>query len=415
MITSKTRIAHSFVGIALITLIASCSTQVPDHSKLQRELTDSLALLSKTADFNGFGVALVGPQGVLYQGGFGMADVAKNIAYTENTVQPIASISKTFIGLAVMKAQELGKLKLDDPVSKFLPFPVVNPHHRDVPITVRHLVTHTSSILDKQNYVFRAWILRDTTDLAKNLALDIGECRFSAPNTAVSMEEFLRRYLAKDGAWYSDSAFADLKPGERFNYSNIGATFAALVVDKATSMPFDAFTKRYILDPLEMRSSTWHGENLADTAISCLYRTRTEAFPRYYCATYPDGGMVTSSGDFAKYMAELVRGCRGEGTILSKASYAEYFREQLVDSNFVDRATGPFTDEHNIGITIGFSSEGYFGHTGGDPGLFSLFFVDRKTGLGRYMIVNTDLAGWEHHARVWELLGRYAVKLSAGR
>lgn len=408
------RITRYFVGMGLTTAIVACNTKpVPDSDGLRKELTDSIALVSKAADFNGFGVAIVGPQGVLYANGFGLADVAKGTPYTERTVQPIASISKTFIGLAVMKAQELGKLKLDDPVSKFLPFPVVNPHHPELPITVRHLVTHTSTILDKQNYLFRSWILRDTANLAQNLALDIGECRFSAPTTAVSMEEFLHRYLAPDGEWYSDSAFADLKPGERFAYSNIGATLAALVVEKATDMTFDAFTQHHILDPLEMRSSTWHGEELPDTAISHLYRTRTEAYPRYYCATYPDGGMVTSSSDFAKYMAELVRGYRGQGTILSKAGYAEYFREQLADSNFVDRATGPFTDEHNMGITIGFDSLVHFGHTGGDPGLFSMFFAERETGLGRYMIVNTDMEGWEHHKQVWDLLGRYARKLAA--
>jgi hypothetical protein len=71
-----------------------------------------------------------------------------------------------------------------------------------------------------------------------------------------------------------------------------------------------------------------------------------------------------------------------------------------------------FTDEHNIGITIGFSSEGYFGHTGGDPGLFSMFFVERKTGLGRYMIVNTDLEDNVRFFQVWELLGRYTDRLS---
>jgi CubicO group peptidase (beta-lactamase class C family) len=402
------------VAFILLTTVSCGPAPGPlERDALVQELTDSLTLLSKTADFNGFAVALVGPQGVLYANGFGMADVAKGVPYTARTVQPIASISKTFVGLAVMKAQELGKLKLDDPIAKFLPFPVVNPHHPELPITVRHLVTHTSTILDKQDYLFRAWILRDSVDLATNLALDIGACRFSAPSTAVSMEEFLRRYLAPDGPWYSDSAFADLKPGERFDYSNIGATLAALVVEKATGMAFDAFTKRYILDPLEMRSSTWHGEHMTDTAISRLYRTRTEAYPRYYCATYPDGGMVTSSNDFAKYMAELVRGYRGNGTILSKASYAEYFREHLSDINFVDRATGPFTDEHNIGITIGFSSEGYFGHTGGDPGLFSMFFVERSTGLGRYMIVNTDMEGWEHHKQAWDMLGRYANRLTS--
>ncbi len=403
--------------IAAVLAFASCghdhATEASD--RLHQELSDSLELIAREADFNGFGVALVDSTGVLYANGFGMADVARRTPYTANTRQPIASISKTFIGLAVMKAQELGLLHLDDPVAKHLPFTVVNPHHPNTTITVRHLVTHTSSITDNREYLFRAWVLRDTTDLARNLTLDIGACRFSAPNTAVSMEEFLRRYLVKDGVWYSDSAFATTGPGSRFAYSNIGATLAALVVEKASGVAFDAFTQQHILDPLGMRSSTWHGELLPDTALSLLYRTRTEPFPRYFCATYPDGGMVTSSRDFARYMAELVQGYHGRGKVLSKASYAEYFREQLADSNFVDRATGPFTDEHNIGITIGFSSEGYFGHTGGDPGLFSMFFVERETGLGRYMVVNADMEGWEHHKRVWDLLGRYGVKLSAGR
>lgn len=408
--------ARFFLVASILTLVSCGQERSPDErDRLHQELNDSLGLISKEADFNGFGVALVDSMGVLYANGFGIADVERMIPYTANTRQPIASISKTFIGLAIMKAQELGRLRLDDPIAKHLPFTVENPYHPGVPITVRHLVTHTSSINDDREYLFRAWILRDTTDLARNLALDIGACRFSAPHTAVPMEEFLRRYLAKDGAWYSDSAFAATVPGSRFAYSNIGATLAALVVEKATGQPFDAFTQQHILDPLGMRSSTWHGELLPDNALSCLYRTRTEPFPRYFCATYPDGGMVTTSNDFARYMAELVQGYHGRGTLLSNAGYAEYFREQLVDSNFVDRSTGLFTDEHNIGITIGFSSEGYFGHTGGDPGLFSMFFVERETGLGRYMVVNTDLESWEHHKRVWDLLGRYGVKLSAAR
>lgn len=411
MITSKTRIAHSFVGIALITLIASCSTQVPDHSKLQRELTDSLALLSKTADFNGFGVALVGPQGVLYQGGFGMADVAKNIAYTENTVQPIASISKTFIGLAVMKAQELGKLKLDDPVSKYLPFAVINPHHPDVPITIRHLATHTSSIVDTDDYLHRSYVLADTMDLVADLAMDLDGVRFSAPAASISMEDFLRNYLAKDGAWYGDSAFLSTKPGERFAYSNIGATLAALVVAKAAGIPFDAFTQLHILDPLGMRASGWHVESAPDTALTVQYSDGTTPYPRYRLITYPDGGFTTCAADMANYMAELAKGYRGEGKLLSKAGYAEYFRKQLSDAHFEEPPTDMF-DDHNIGIFMSFGSEGFVGHGGGDPGTLSLLYIDTKTMLGRYMIVNTDLEDNVRFFQVWELLGRYTDRLS---
>lgn len=403
--------------LATIFLIAlactSCAPPAPEQANgpMLEALTDSLEQLARSADFNGFGVALVDTNGVLYANGFGMADVQHAVPYTASTVQPIASISKTMIGLAVMKAVDLGKLRLDDPIAPYLPFPVVHPLYPDVPITVRHLATHTSSIIDTDEYLFRAWILRDTTDLTRNLALDISPCRFSPPSANMPMGTFLHNYLARDGAWYSDSVFSTLRPGTRFEYSNIGATLAALVVEKAVGMPFDAFTQQHIIGPLGMSSSTWHVENVRDSTLTQLYRTRTEAYPRYFGVTYPDGGLTASSSDMAKYMAELVKGYHGKGTVLSKGSYAEYFREQLADSNFVDRSMGAFADEHNTGIFMGSDAAGHFGHIGGDPGVFSMLFVDRSTGLGRYMIVNTDLESYAHHIQVWELLGRYAERL----
>ncbi len=400
--------------VAFAAVTACASPHEHDTAEIQAELTDSLALLSAAADFNGSGAAIAGPDGVLYQHGFGMADLARRMPYTARTVQPIASISKTFIGLAVMKAQELGKLELDDPVSKYLPFAVVNPHHPEVPITVRHLATHTSTILDTDDYLQRSYVLLDTTDLAIDLALDMDGVRFTPPAASMSMEDFLHDYLAKEGAWYSDSAFLSTKPGERFTYSNIGATLAALVVEKAVGIPFDAFTQQHILDPLDMRASGWHVESAPDTALTAQYSDRTTPYPRYRLITYPDGGFTTCAADMAKYMAELIRGYRGEGTLLSKASYAEYFRKQLADTHFEEPPTDRF-DDHNIGIFMSFNSEGEVGHGGGDPGTLSLLYIDPKTGLGRYMILNTDLENGARFIQVWEMLGRYAVRLDQAR
>ncbi|HEY0977693.1 MAG TPA: serine hydrolase domain-containing protein [Flavobacteriales bacterium] len=398
----------------LVGLLAACGTNTPtDRASLEKELSDSLTLLSQSADINGFCVALAGPDGVLYHRGFGRSDVARHLPYGDHTRQPIASISKTLVGLAVLKAQQLGKLQLDDPIAEHLPFAIINPNHAEVPITLRHLVTHTSSITDTDDYLHRTYILSDTADLQAHLSIDISPCRFSAPSAALPMETFLRRYLMKDSAYYSNSAFMDTKPGERFEYSNVGATLAALVVEKATGMSFDAFTQQHILDPLGMASSYWRMGPRSDIQMTQLYRTRTEHYPDYYCITYPDGGFVSTPADMAKYVAELIRGHRGEGTVLDKAGYAEYFREQLTAAHFVDRAKGPFTDEHNMGILMGFGSGTYFGHTGGDPGTFSMLFVDRSTGVGRYLIVNTDLEDFTHHIRIWELLGRYGEKLAA--
>lgn len=397
--------------LVLLALTVSCGPKSGhDTAALRTELADSLALLMKTADFNGCGVALTGPEGVLFQQGFGMADVAKGIAYTERTVQPIASISKLFIGIAVMKAQDLGKLKLDDPISKYLPFAVVNPHHPEASITVRQLTTHTSGIIDTDDYLQRSYTLLDTVHLAINLAMDLDGVRFSAPATSISMEDFLRNYLAKDGAWHSDSAFLSTKPGERFAYSNIAATLAALVVEKAVGIPFEEFTQEHILDPLGMHSSGWHVESAPDTALTVQYSDGTTPYPRYRLITYPDGGFTTCAADMAGFMAELVKGSRGEGTLLSKAGYAEYFRKQLSDAHFDAPPTDIF-DDHNIGIFMSYGAEGYVGHAGGDPGTLSLLYFDPKTGLGRYMIVNTDLEDNVRFFQVWEMLGRYARKL----
>jgi CubicO group peptidase (beta-lactamase class C family) len=381
----------------------------------QKELTDSLTSISDTADFNGFGVAVVNDKGVLYQGGFGYANIATKEKYTENTIQNIASISKTFLGIAMLKAQELGKLKLDDSVNKYLPFRVFNPWHPETPITIRHLVTHTSGIVDTDEYLFRAWILYDTVNLDRNLAIDIGECKFSAPSTAIPMEAFLKNILEKDAVWYKTAGFLKNKPGEIFEYSNIGATLAALVIEKATGKNYDAFSAAYILKPLQMNSSGW-GLNAVDTAKHTkLYINKTTAYPFYTCVTYPDGSMITSATDMSKFMTELIKGYLGNGTLLSKESYATYFTGQLKTENFTDRSEGEYSDEYNMGITMGISSTGNFGHTGGDPGIFSIMFINPKTKTGCYLIHNTDLneqKSWNQSGKIWELLHVYADKLN---
>jgi CubicO group peptidase (beta-lactamase class C family) len=411
--------SNSLVISLISCLLISCDNSKNRHSdefmQIQNELTDTLDKISSTADFNGFGVVIVSDKGVLYQNGLGYADVTTHEKYNENTLQNIASVSKTLIGIAVLKAQELGKLKLDDPINKYLPFKVYNPYNPAIPITIRHLVTHTSTITDTEDYLYRAWILHDTVNLAFNLNIDIGECKFSAPSAEIPMEDFLRNILEKDAIWYKEESFLRREPGEIFHYSNIGATLAALVIEKATGTPYYKFTGKYILDPLRMNASGWNINSVDISKHTKLYINKTTAYPFYECITYPDGGLITSTSDFSKYMAELLKGYLGKGTLLSRESYMEYFSGQLKADNFLDRKEGEYSDEYNMGITMGISSTGNYGHTGGDPGLFSIMFFSPVTKTGKYMIVNTDMDGneaWEQHHKIWNLLDVYAVKLN---
>jgi hypothetical protein len=131
------------------------------------------------------------------------------------------------------------------------------------------------------------------------------------------------------------------------------------------------------------------------------------------CVTYPDGSIITSSNDMSKYICELMKGYSGNGTLLSKESYKEYYNQQLKSENFIDRDTSEFGD-YNIGITMSFGPTGNFGHFGGDPGLFSVIYFDKQKKLGKYYITNTDASGKEsgkYHGQIVKLLDEYAEKL----
>ena len=110
-----------YIIIFSVLFLASCKNgnqTKQTQSDVQKDsLTTEITDFSKNGIFNGFAVSIVNEKGTLYQKGFGFSDVAQNKEYTDSTIQNIGSISKTFVGIALLKAQELGKLKLDDSIS----------------------------------------------------------------------------------------------------------------------------------------------------------------------------------------------------------------------------------------------------------------------------------------------------------
>ncbi len=407
---------------ALATSIYLLSCLMAAHSQVSKPetpvkdaLTGEIVKILNRKIFNGFAVSIVDDQGVVYQNGFGFSDVATNTKYTENTIQPIASVSKIFVGIALLKAQELGKLNLDDPIERYLPFVVVNPGFPQEKITIRHLATHTSSIIDNEYYLSKNYFLKPHQDL-KGVRLDFdNEQIFNPPDAAISMQAFLKEVVAKDGKWNKNS-FTDKKPGDLYAYSNVGTALAGLIIEQATGKSFADFTKEYILDPLGMNASYW---NIKDTPLSgdyaTLYASPNTALPCYETITYPDGGLITSMNNLSQFLTELIKGYNGKGTLLSKESYKEYFRPQLSAFNFTERnERNPYSESYNSGIFIGFGYTGYIGHTGGDPGVMAILFFDPKTNLGRMMIFNTsfsDKAGNDTFYDLWNLLEKYQYAL----
>lgn len=393
--------------LLLVVLISSCKQPT---KKAPAELASNLIKDSLTAKMDsiythgsiiGFSVAVVGLDSIHYNEGFGYADIANNIKYSPQTLQNIGSVSKTFIGVSLLKAQELGILKLDDAVNKYLPFKVVNSKHPETPITIRQLATHTSSILDSDYYGL-SYVLIDTIHAPNEL---IGY--FKPAETKTSMEVYLEKVVGEQGEW-RDHSFANYAPGTTYEYSNIGATLAALVLEKAAGKDFSEFTKEHILTPLQMNSSGWANSNIDSSKRARSYINKDTLIAMYELITYPDGGFISSTEDLSTYLMELMKGKAGKGTLLSPSSYQELFTKQLTAAQL------PEDEQDNSGIFIDFSKRG-LGHSGGDPGIVTFMYFNAETNIGKIVFQNTDFdedpTVIKTFKAIWKTLASYENQL----
>ena len=406
--------------VLLFGFICSCKFDkkevLPDSTLselIKDSITTKLDSIYAIGRIQGFGVAISDATGPLYTGGFGTMDQEQDKSYAANTVQNIGSISKTFIGIALMKAQEQGALKLDDDVNKYLPFKLMNPHFPEDTITIRQLACHTSSIRDTDIYDRESYILKEAT--ADSL-LSVVEETLNPPETKIPFIEFLPEVLVENGEYYSEDVYIKHKPGTRFEYSNIGATLAALVLEMATEVPFDQFTSENVLKPLKMDDSGWSFDAVNMENHSKLYTGDGSEIPFYELITYPDGGLRASAHDMALYLTELIRAYNGQGQLISDSSYKEYFTPVLNDSHFEEERDKefPYNDEYNMGVFMAHTGVGTVGHTGGDPGISSFLFFDPETSRGIYLMINTsiiDEKGVNQLFGIMSVLEEYAGKL----
>ncbi len=299
----------------------------------------------------------------------GFRDVQKTIAYDSTTIQPVGSVSKTIIGLAIMKAVEMGKLSLDADINSYLDFPVKNPQRPDHrPITLRYLATHTSGITDREKAYREAYT--------------------KGSQSKESLKDYLRSYFIPGGKRYAKDNFSTDAPGEAYQYSNIGAALAAYVVESATNIPFDQFTSRYIFEPLGMRDTHWFYRIEDKDRYSTLFDEKDKPIGPYTLTTYPDGGLKTTISDLSRYLQALAAGYRHQSTLLTDSSWDALFAKQFTDQRPV-RNINP--KEPNSGIFFVYAKSGVIGHTGSDPGVSAMIFFDPVTGKGKVFMANEDL------------------------
>lgn len=188
-----------------------------------------------------------------------------------NTMYRIASISKLVTTLGALKLVEQGRLSLDKDIGDYLGYRVRNPHFPDVPITVRMLMTHTSSLRDDAGYYWQS----------KNALRDV---------------------LVPGGPLYGEGAMwaKNAKPGAYFQYANLPWGVLATVMERASGERFDRLMRRLILDPMNLRGgfhpADFSADDLKNTAT--LYRKRKEVDGKEIWE--PEGPWLPQVDDYSK-------------------------------------------------------------------------------------------------------------------
>lgn len=369
------------------------------HMASSQHYLDSLNLkiqeIIEDSDIPGLGLGIVGKDQIYYINGFGYADQEQKKPYTAQTIQNIGSISKTSIAFVLMKMVEGGKLQLDAPIHQYLPFAIQHPRFPEVPIRIRHLATHTSSLTDgkddlliEKSYLFRGNIDFKEEELPEDY---YPYFQIYQKNKEISIEQFLYNAYDPDGAWYHKRNFLKVKPGSRYHYSNLGATLLAYILEQVSGKTYAQLCQEYIFEPLGMQESTWSLSEVPAEKRAQLYLSNALPIPPYQLITYPDGGLYTSIEDFALYLREILRGINGESQCLSPDSYQEMTRQQLTPQHFPE---GKFSKHRGLFWALNAEGDNIY-MDGADPGIGTYTILTKKGNMGIVLFMNISSYGNE--------------------
>ncbi len=351
------------MGIGLY-LLAPHPPRTPKQVADVAELETYLQALTEAGDPPSLSLAVVKEGELVYSGAFGLADGGKEIAATPDTVYHWWSMTKMATAVSILQLHEQGKLNLDDPVSDYLPFFTVEyPSPDSPPITIRHLLNHTSGLPDTIpamiGWVHTADESYDQTELLKQQLPNFNKLRF--------------------------------EPGSDSAYSNLGYMTLGVIIEAVTEERYEAYVVETVLQPLGMTQTDFvyteaMGQHEAtgshplvhfftpllpfyvemDQIVQQRIGTRYW-FNRFYIDATPSTGLVGPATDAAKLLVALQ-----DGQSLLTADSIELMR--------------PSGGKQPLGWAE--FSDGWVQHRGGGPGFASIMRLYPDESLGIVIIAN---------------------------
>lgn len=347
------------ISIAIVIAFVSVAFPLRLHAQTEdsfkEQLQPMIERMIKQQDVPGFAIAVVREQKIVYSAGFGLRNIDnKNDKITPQSLFHMASITKPFVATSVMQLVEQGKVELDSPVVKYLPYFRLK-DERYKTITVRQMLGHISGMPDVQDY---EWDKPQYDDGA--------------------LERYTRSLTDK-------SLIAD--PGTRFAYSNMAFEVLGDLIAKVSGETFEGYVHKHILEPLRMTSSTLLVKKANATLLTSphvrndLYSPAVSKVFPYNRMHSPSSTLYSNVSDMARWaMANMNRGELDGKRILKASTYDEMWKPS--GEKFTRVGISWFLGKHRDIQTIG--------HSGGDTGFVSnlLMIPDKKIAV--VMMSNFD-------------------------
>ncbi len=279
---STKRLAVTLAALAAVTAFA----QEPTLPGVGQAMQDMIA----KQEIAGAVTMVVDKTSVVHLETTGFADAAAKRAMTPDTLFWIASMTKPVTGVAVLMLQDEGKLKVSDPVARFLPefAALKTPSGKPANLTLAQILTHTSGL---------------------------GEAGGPAAQQAKTLADLVPIWLA---------APMQYEPGERWRYTQSGINAAARIVEVVSGMTFDVFLQQRLFDPLGMKSTTFYPNDEQRARLATAYGTSKETRaleavpPRADFGTrnrppQGNGGLFSTARDYGRFAQMLLNGGTFDG------------------------------------------------------------------------------------------------------
>ena len=334
----------------------------------------------------------------------GYGNLESKIDTTTSSIYRIASISKVVVAIGVLKLYDKGLIDLDEDVSKYLGFKVRNPKYPNDLITLRMIMTQTSSIIDDgifENGIYKGYDGANCTE------------------DYIKLEELLT-----PGSSRFYKGYSDYKPGTNFIYSNLGCGILACVCEKITGIYFPEYIKKELLHPLNIMSGfrledIEDIDNLAshylyENDIFKLYRNR-ELFEKVQCLKYPlgdnfrgvAGGLYISAINLSKIMSMLMN----KGIYKNIRILKEETVEEMEKVWWEGTPTDPTYRKKGLQMIImdQFTKDPLNGHFGNAYGLRSFMLYNKEGGIIFLCNGGNFITNEEHMTIVQEKIIKYLV------